>query len=154
MLQFVNDFNQGIFILLTVIYLYQLYYLFVSLTARRRKNPLPAKAQKNHKYAAIIAARNESAVIGELIRSLRGQNYPQELLDIFVIADNCTDDTAAVSRQAGAIVYERQNKSLVGKGYALDELFRKIHAYHHDAGYEAFFILTPTTWWMKTSSGK
>ena len=140
MLQFVNDFNQGIFILLTVIYLYQLYYLFVSLTARRRKNPLPAKAQKNHKYAAIIAARNESAVIGELIRSLRGQNYPQELLDIFVIADNCTDDTAAVSRQAGAIVYERQNKSLVGKGYALDELFRKIHAYHHDAGYEAFFI--------------
>lgn len=46
MLQFVNDFNQGIFILLTVIYLYQLYYLFVSLTARRRKNPLPAKPRK------------------------------------------------------------------------------------------------------------
>ena len=140
MLQFINDFNQGIFILLTVIYLYQFYYLWVSLSSRRRKNLLPAPAAKNHKYAAIIAARNEGTVIGELIRSLKDQNYPQHLLDIFVIADNCTDDTAQKAREAGAIVYQRQNQSLVGKGYALDELFRKIRAYHRQAGYEAFFI--------------
>ena len=38
---------------------------------------------------------------------MRNQNYPKELLDIYVIADNCTDNTAQIARDAGAIVYER-----------------------------------------------
>ena len=73
-----------------------------------------------------MAARNESSVIGEWIQTLKQQDYPSELLDVFVIADNCTDNTAEVARQAGAIVYERFNKVQVGKGYALDYLFHHI----------------------------
>ena len=97
-------------------------------------------ARKNHKFAAIIAARNEEKVISQLIESLRWQKYPRELLDIFVVADNCTDRTAQVARELGAFVYERQNRQQVGKGYALDFLFGKIFEEHGDAGYEAFMV--------------
>ena len=48
------------------------------------------KRQELHRYAAIISARNESAVIGRLIRTLKEQDYPSELLDVIVVADNCT----------------------------------------------------------------
>lgn len=66
----------------------------------------------------MISARNEAGVIGELIHTLKQQNYPTDLLVCYVVADNCTDDTAQVSRRAGAIVYERFNQHKKGKGYA------------------------------------
>ncbi len=52
----------------------------------------------------MISARNEAGVIGELIHTLKQQNYPTDLLDVYVVADNCTDDTAPGVRRAGAIV--------------------------------------------------
>ena len=54
-------------------------------------------SKKNHRYAVIISARNESMVIGNLIESIKNQTYPAELTDIFVVADNCTDNTADVA---------------------------------------------------------
>ena len=90
-----------------------------------------------HRYGVVIAARNESMVIGNLIRSIQNQTYPSKLIDIFVVADNCTDNTAQIARQLGAVVYERFNKEQVGKGYALDFAFRHIAqdygANYHDA---------------------
>ena len=104
-------------------YCYQAVYAVVRLARKRRKY----QAEKLCRYGVLIAARNEQAVIGQLIDSIRGQDYPQDLLDIFVVADNCTDDTAQVARARGATVYERQNKYLVGKGYALHFLLGKIY---------------------------
>lgn len=78
-----------------------------------RKPPVQ-EAKKNHRYAVLISARNENAVIGDLIHSIRVQNYPQDLIDIFVIADNCTDNTAAVAQEAGAIVFPRFNTEHIG----------------------------------------
>ena len=69
---------------------------------------------------AIIPAHNEEIVVGNLIASLQKQNYPKDLYDIYVIADNCTDNTAEVARKAGAIVYERFDEEHKTKGYALD----------------------------------
>ena len=46
--------------------------------------------------AFVIAAHNEEAVIGNLVRSIKAQNYPAELIDCFVVADACTDRTAEV----------------------------------------------------------
>ena len=68
------------------------------------------------------------------------QNYPSELIDVFVIADNCTDDTARVAREAGAIVFPRSNDKEVGKGYALDYGFQCIRERYADKGYEAYFV--------------
>lgn len=80
-----------------------------------------------HKYGIVISARNESKVIANLINSIKASDYPQDLLKIFVIADNCTDNTAQICRDMGCIVFERFNKEKVGKGYALNFLFTKLH---------------------------
>ncbi len=129
-------FNAVISILFTLCYAYQFFYLFVGLLKGEQK----FKAVREHKFAAVISARNERDVIGQLISSIKSQNYPKDKLDVFVIADNCNDDTAQVAREAGAIVYERFNKVQVGKGYALDWLFKIIDRDHKDAGYEGYMI--------------
>ncbi|WP_233549406.1 glycosyltransferase family 2 protein [Lysinibacillus yapensis] len=98
------------------------------------------KVDRLNKYAVIIAARNEEAVIGELLNSIHKQNYPKDYIDIFVIADNCTDETAKVAKQAGAIVRERFNKNQVGKGYALDFMFKIIHREYAFKNYDGYFI--------------
>lgn len=135
MLSFISIFNLIIFILFTAFYFYQFIYIFVGLFGK--SNALTAK--RNHRYAVVIAARNESAVISQLINSIKKQKYPSELVDIYVVADNCTDDTAQVAREAGAYVFERFNRQYVGKGYALDYAFKSI--INSDEKYEGYFIL-------------
>ncbi len=88
----------------------------------------------------LISARNEQAVIANLIHSIRSQNYPSELVDAYVVADNCTDATAAVAREAGAVVWERFHKQNVGKGYALKFLYEKICACFPDKRYDGYFV--------------
>lgn len=123
--EFTQSFNTAIAVILTLLYLYQLGYLLIGIVQKRNagRTKTPAKL---HRYAAIISARNEENVISGLIKSLKDQNYPEELLDVYVIADNCTDNTAQVAEDAGAIVYRRFNHLQVGKGYALDYLFGRL----------------------------
>ena len=134
MLSFISIFNLIIFIIFTGFYSYQIFYVFVALLSKSKN----LDASKNHKYAVVIAARNESAVIAQLIKSIKKQNYPSELLDIYVVADNCTDNTALVAKKAGARVFERFNKQLVGKGYALDYAFKNI--IKSNKCYEGYFV--------------
>ena len=129
-------FNCVISVIFTMCYAYQFFYIFVGLL----KKPMVFKEKKKHCFAVVISARNESGVIGNLIKSIQSQKYPRELVDVFVVADNCTDDTAQVARDAGAIVYERFNKEQVGKGYALDWMFNIIETKHSEKGYEGYII--------------
>ncbi len=88
LLELVKDLNVTIVVLFTLLYLYQGFYVVVGLVRRRwtdRHQP-----EKLHRFAAIVSARNEEVVIGELLESLRKQDYPAELLDLYVVADNCT----------------------------------------------------------------
>ena len=94
MLSFINNLNLVVFIFFTVIYFYRGIYVLIGLLSKRERKQL-ILPKKLHKYAVVIAARNEQAVIGELIRSIRNQNYPRDLIDIFVVADNCTDNVVA-----------------------------------------------------------
>lgn len=122
-------YNQIIHIWLILNYIttvFMLYQLSISLAAFRSKKYVIPPDIHQHRFAALIAARNEEKVIGSLIKSIKEQNYPKDLIDIIVIADNCDDDTAEVARRAGAIVYERFNKNEVGKGYVLKFVFEKI----------------------------
>ncbi len=135
-LSFVDIFNVCVFVAFTCCYTYQLFYVLWVLTHRAPK----AEAKRNHRYAVLVAARNESAVIADLIHSIQVQNYPTELIDVFVIADNCTDDTADVARDAGAIVFPRSNDKQVGKGYALDYGLKAIWDKYADNDYEAYFV--------------
>lgn len=99
-----------------------------------RKFP-PAK--KLHKYAILVAARNEEKVICHLIDSIRAQDYPAELVTIFVVADNCSEDdhTAEIARTKGAFCYERHDTKNRTKGFALQFL---VECIRRDFGIDAF----------------
>ena len=118
-------------ILIGISYLYQMVYLFLPLVLK----PKAHKPEKLHRYAVLIAARNEEAVLPHLLASLRNQDYPADYISVFVVADNCTDRTALVAEEAGAIVYTRFNREQVGKGYALNYLLQHID---EDLGLDSF----------------
>lgn len=97
-------------------------------------------AKNFHKYAILVAARNEETVIGNLIDSIKAQDYPSDLVDIFVVADNCTDRTAEIAREMGAICYERTNPNERTKGYALRYLVQKIKEDYGIESFDGYFI--------------
>ncbi len=121
--------------IVTIFWLYQIAISLCSLVKLKEK---PLKVNKEHRFMAIIPAHNEEAVIGNLIESLKNQNYNKDLYDIYVIADNCTDNTAKVSRKLGAIVYERFDETKKTKGYALDWFLQQ--KIKEDAPYDAICI--------------
>ena len=117
--------------------LYQTVCIVISLFAKPIKFP---EAPMNKRYAVLISARNEANVIGNLIDCLHSQTYPSELIDIWLVADNCTDNTAEVARNMGCHVIERFNKEQVGKGYALTYLLDQMNESGASDPYDAFFV--------------
>ena len=120
---------------ITIFWLYQ---VVVSLCSLVKLKDKPLKVKKDHRFMAIIPAHNEEAVVGNLIESLKNQTYNKDLYDIYVIADNCTDNTAKIAKEAGAIVYERFDETKKTKGYALNWFLQQKIA--EDAPYDAFFV--------------
>ena len=78
------------------------------------------------KFAVLVAAHKEERVLGQLVENLQELNYPKNLYDIYVIADNCSDNTAKVAAEAGAIVCKRVDDTKKSKGYALEWMFEKL----------------------------
>lgn len=122
---FLYYFTQCLSLLFTIMYTHQLFFVLVG-TIKHGKVKIK-KEVVQHKIGIVISARNESKVISNLIDSIYANDYPSELLQIFVIADNCTDDTAQIARDKGCFVIERFNMEQVGKGYALNYLFAQLH---------------------------
>lgn len=112
-------------ILTYTVYIISIYYLCISFFGLWKKKD-NNKVKNKFSFALIIAAHNEEIVIGDIVESLKALDYPKELYDIFVVADNCSDSTARKAREKGAIVYERFNKNKRGKGYALEWMFNKL----------------------------
>ena len=132
-------------IVFVVCYAYQLVYIPIVLFFRRRKERKIAESRQGREtvykdIAILICGRNEEKVIGDLLDSCKEQTYPEEHLKVFVMADNCTDNTADVSRDHGAIVYERFNDTLIGKGYALEELYGHLQE-DYPQGFDGYLIL-------------
>lgn len=103
-----------------------LYYFVISLFSFFPRREEAVVDGETHSFALVVAAHNEQAVITNMVESLKALDYPKDKYEIFVIADNCTDNTAKLARNAGAQVFERTNKEERGKGYALEWMFEKI----------------------------
>ncbi|OTA26094.1 N-acetylglucosaminyltransferase [Alloscardovia macacae] len=128
-------------ILITIIgFITMIYQIMVVVVGMLAKPTVYPDVPQDRRYAVLISARNEEAVIGNLVRSIQNQTYPSELVDVWLVADNCTDKTAQVVRDMGCHVVERFNKEQVGKGYALQYLLRKMMADGEAQKYDAFFI--------------
>ncbi len=122
--------------ILSLCFIYRIVYFLIGLFGRLTVHD----TDHRYRYGILISARNEETVISDLIHSIQKQDYPADLITIFVIADNCTDHTAAVARKAGAHVYERFNRIKIGKGYALNELLQHIEQDFSLSSFDGFFV--------------
>ena len=132
----VKNMNFIVGTLFFVLYFYQLIYFIIPFIKKDR----PHKETVMHRFAVLISARNEENVIATLVNSIHHQDYPQELIDIYVIADNCTDGTAEQAKKAGAMVFVRNDMKKLGKGYALDFAFNKIADEKGKDFYDGYFV--------------
>lgn len=104
-----------------------MYYLVLSLFGLYKKRDNGAeKCMPKNTFALLVAAHNEEMVIAKIIESLKDIDYPKDMYDIFVIADNCEDNTASIARKYNVNVFERKVPDKKGKGYALEWMFNKI----------------------------
>lgn len=106
------------------------YFGLTTLGWRRPGNPQHCA---DASFAIVIPAHNEEHGLAMTLRSVFASNYPPEKLGVLVIADNCTDRTAAVARECGAICLERQSDTERGKGYALAVAIPRVLAGKPDA---------------------
>lgn len=121
------------------VFVITMYYLLLSLFGLYKKEDKGAnKFEPSKKFALLVAAHNEEMVIAKIIESLNELDYPKDMYDIFVIADNCDDNTASIARGYGVNVYERNVPDKRGKGYALEWMFDRI--FRMDEKYDAIAI--------------
>ena len=115
-----------------------LYHFIISLFAWKKPTKKNISDSKKN-LAVIICAHNEENVISDTLIELKKSDYPTDLYDIFVVADNCTDKTALISKEAGITVWERVNLLEKGKGYTLKWAFQKLFSLPKN--YDAFVII-------------
>ena len=107
------------------------YFACIAVFALKKKRSYPSAAPQT-KFAVIIAARNEEAVIANLVESILGQNYPAHLRDVYVVPNNCTDFTEAAAIAAGAKII-RCLSPVSGKGGALHQAVGQLLEQDYDA---------------------
>lgn len=134
-MKYVYLLRQAIVYLITIFWIYELAISLCSLIKFKEKKLIK---NKKHKFMAIIPAHNEEAVIENLVESLKNQDYDKDLYDIYVIADNCTDNTALIAQKAGAKVYKRFDEVHKTKGYALNWFLKQ--KIEENADYDAFLV--------------
>ncbi|MDE6585108.1 MAG: glycosyltransferase family 2 protein [Clostridia bacterium] len=132
--------NLVFFILTTLMGLLTVHFAVFFIVGLFAKKKFPHTEDKR-RYGIVVSARNEEAVIGNLIESVRKCKYPQDKLQVFVVAHNCTDNTAQVARDSGAIVYEYNNENEKMKGYALKYLFDKIKQDYGIESNDGYFVI-------------
>src|SRR4051794_25271451 len=99
-----------------------------TVAGRRAARPVPATGAPTTHFAVLVPAHDEEGVVGRSVASMVAQDYPAESFSVHVVADNCTDATAAEAREAGAVVHERVALDDRGKGAALNWLRAEVLA--------------------------
>jgi 1,2-diacylglycerol 3-beta-glucosyltransferase len=111
----------------SAIVLYLLFLTTTALIARLRERPVRiSHVVPATRFTVLVPAHNEAEVIAGCLDSLGVIYYPEDMWQVIVVADNCTDNTAEIAREHGATVYERRDDENRGKGYALDWALEKL----------------------------
>jgi cellulose synthase/poly-beta-1,6-N-acetylglucosamine synthase-like glycosyltransferase len=124
---------------------YLAYMLTISLASIFGRGSKPSTHEPCSRIAVVIPAHNEAAGIAETVRSCVAADYPQSLFRVIVVADNCTDHTAAIAREAGATVFERFDQTKKSKGYALEYLFNTLSETGQLAALDAIVVIDGDT---------
>lgn len=85
------------------------------------------------RFVVVVPAQNEERDLPALLDSLRRLDFPPELFDVWVVADNCTDRTAKAAVKGGARCLGRDDLSRIGKGWALRYAFDEVLQSEADA---------------------
>jgi len=118
-------------------------YLYLLAIASLRKIDSQKSKVSPLRFAAVIPAHDEAHVIGNTVGTILAAGYPRHLLDVFVVADHCTDDTVELARQAGAICFELDEGERSGKGRALSWLLMRI--FEKQINYQAVAVFDADT---------
>ena len=132
---------QYVGVALSVLTAYEVVFFAVGIFFRKRFK----KTEERRRYALCVPARNEEKVIQNFLESVANSDYPLEKLTVFIVADNCTDQTAQISRsyrnkRLRVIVYEHNAADERTKGYALRYLFEKIEKDYGVENFDGYFI--------------
>jgi cellulose synthase/poly-beta-1,6-N-acetylglucosamine synthase-like glycosyltransferase len=90
--------------------------------SRKASGTSQDRSARSTRFVVCVPAHDEESIIRQTVLALREQNYDQRAVEICVVADNCTDGTAAVAAEAGAQVLVRIDAADPGKGAALNWL--------------------------------
>ena len=127
--QILNNINNVILMMIGIPFGLQLIYMLFFWV---KKKVFP-KSEKKAKVAFLIPAHNESDVIFDTVKEIKDrQNYPSELIDIYVICHNCDDDTAKLVQEAGGIplIYNNDNPKEKFLAYALNYGFKYLISFY------------------------
>ena len=116
--------------------LYALYLGFIALWGLLPSRKLKPAGQKKTRFAVLVPARNEEAVIAGTVKSLLAQDYPRELFDVYVLPNNCRDATEEKAREAGALIL-RPEGTITSKG---DVLRITLETLRKGKKYDAFAV--------------
>jgi cellulose synthase/poly-beta-1,6-N-acetylglucosamine synthase-like glycosyltransferase len=118
-----------------------MYLLLLAIASLRRPPEVEAQGSPATRFGILIPAHEEELVIGRLLESVNKLDYPRQLFEVHVIADHCSDQTAAISRSLGAIVHERSDPEPRGKSRSLHWLVQRLLESRSDAPIDAFVVL-------------
>lgn len=138
-MEVLNLVTKIITLMFSVFVAYKFLYILIGVLTKNKKYP-EVSCDQYKKYGIVISARNEEKVIGNLIASLKAQNYNHDLLTIFVVADNCDDNTAQICRDLDCVVYQRFDKKKARKGWALEYLFHNIERDYGIMNFDGFIF--------------
>lgn len=114
-----------------------------SVAVRRGRTAEPSRRAPVTRFVVLIPAHDEEPVIGAALAGLRALDYPADLFEVHVVADNCTDATADIVRAHGFTVHERTAPDDGGKGPALSWLLQRL--WDADVPHDAVVIIDADT---------
>jgi len=115
-----------------------LYHYGLAIAGRRQPQRHPDSGN-TLRFAVLIPAHNEAAVIASTLAAINALEYPSDLYDAIVIADHCTDDTPELARASGALCLERTDGLKGRKAYPLRWAIERV--LHSTRQYDAFVVI-------------